>query len=438
MSTGVKLGLLVLVAVVLGGIYFFLTREEDPSATGLVYSFPKGDRLAEMRITNQKGSVRFGQNNGNWTITEPGAYRANQQKARIMEEFLLALPVNRQLQGTAPEYGLEKPQATIEMTTTSGIRKALLIGNLTASKAQVYLQDRDSGKVFVSDLGSVTQFDGSLDAYRDKNIFSVDKNNIVEFSYFADGEKQVTAQRMDGQDWQLTYPYRSPAREIEINEFLIGLRKWSAIMYPPADKVDYKGLGLEHPHEALEVVDAKGQKQRIEIGAESEGLKFVRTGSLEDVAGIFAVDVDFSHLNPPELVFYQPLQTTIDRVVGIEVKGQDRSVQFALDHSADPPAITANGKPIPYEDFVSFFVKYIGLSADGYDLSANAGASEPGAVALTLTTTYLDGKTTHARLLERDASSKYISVDNQAAFYLSKEKVGVLLDRLDAALAARQ
>ena len=228
------------------------------------------------------------------------------------------------MQGTAPEYGFENPQATIEMTTTSGIRKALLIGNLTASKAQVYLQDKDSGKVFVSDLGSVTQFDGSLDAYRDKNIFSVDKNNIVEFSYFVDGEKQVTAQRTDGQDWQLTYPYQSPAREIEINEFLIGLRKWSAIMYPPAAEVDYKGLGLESPHQALEVVDAKGQKQRIEIGAESEGLKFVRTGSQEDVAGIFGVDVDFSHLNAADLVFFQPLQTTIDRVAKIEVTNGNR------------------------------------------------------------------------------------------------------------------
>ena len=433
MRTGLRLGLLVVIAVVLGGMYFFLSRDTDPTTTGFLYTFPSGDRLEEMRVTNQEGNVRFGRNDGNWTITEPGNYRANQQKARIMEDFLMALPINRQLQGTAPEYGLENPQATIEMTTTSGIRKTLLVGNLTASKAQVYLKDRDSGKVFVSDLGSVTQFDGSLDAYRDKDIFSVDKNNIVEFSYFEDGEKKVTAQRTDGQNWQLTYPYQSPAREIEIDEFLIALRKWSAIMYPAREKLDYKGLGLDHPRQALEVVDAKGQKQRIELGAESEGLKFVRLGSEEDVAGIFSVDVDFSNLDAANLVFFRPLQTTIDRVASIEVAAEDRTVTFELDHTTDPPGVTANGKPVPYESFVSFFVKYIGLSAEGYDAE-----SKPGKETATLTTTYRDGKTSQARLLERDAGSKYIQVNDQASFYLSDEKVGLLLDRLDAAVAAKQ
>ena len=432
MRTGIKLALLALVAAVLGGVYFYLSRDTDPAATGYLYTFPSGDRLQEIAITNQAGSVTFGRNEGgNWTIVNPGHYRASQQKARIMEDFLLALPVKRQLQEAAPEYGFADPQATIEITTTSGINKALRIGNLTASKAQVYLQDRDSGKVFVSDLGSVTQFDGSLDAYRDKNIFAVDKNNIVEFSYFVDGQKQVTAQRPAGQDWQLTYPYQSPAREIEINEFLIGLRKWSAIMYPPAAQVDYKGLGLESPHEALEVVDAKGQRQRIEIGAESDGLKFVRTGSLEDVAGIFAVDVDFSHIAPADLVFYQPLQTTIDKVAAIELTGAERSVTFELDHTANPPAITANGKPVAYEDFVSFFVKYIGLAADGFD-----PAPKPGPETLKLKTTYVDGKTSEVRLLERDAGSEYLQVGDQTGFYLSKEKVGLLLDRLDRALAS--
>ena len=287
--------------------------------------------------------------------------------------------------------------------------------------------------MFVSDLGSVTQFDGSLDAYRDKNIFSVDKNNIVEFSYFVGGQKQVTAQRTTGQDWQLTYPYESPAREIEINEFLIGLRKWSAIMYPPAAQVDYKGLGLESPHEALEVVDANGQRQRIELGAEADGLRFVRTGSQEDVAGIFAVDVDFSHLDPADLVFFQPLQTTIDKVATIELTGAERSVTFELDHRPIRRRSPRTEDRSRTKSSCRFFVKYIGLAADGFD-----PAPKPGPETLTLKTTYLDGKTTEVRLLERDAGSKYIQVNDQASFYLSNEKVGLLLDRLDAPLHRKE
>ncbi len=350
-----------------------------------------------------------------------------------MEDFLLALPVKRELDGPAPEYGLDKPQATVELVTTGGIRKTLLVGNLTASKAQVYLQDKDSGKVFVSDLGSVTQFDGSLDAYREKDIFAVDKNNIVEFSYFEDGEKKVTAQRPAGESWRLAYPYPSPAREIEINEFLVALRKWSAVMYPAREKLDYKAMGLDAPRRALEVMDARGQKQRLEFGNEADGLLYVRSGSQEDVAGLFAVDVDFSNLDPAALVFFQPLQTTIDRVASIEVVTGERTVTFKLDHATDPPGVTANGKAVPYESFVSLFVKYIGLSAEGYD-----AGPKPGQPTVTLTTTYTDGNTTQVKLLERDAGSRYMETGGQASFYLSEDKVKLLMDRLDAALAQAQ
>lgn len=433
MKTGLRLGLLTLIAVVLGVAYFALARDTAPATTGFLYTFPRGDRLQEMRIANAQGSVRFAKQDGKWVIVEPGSYRANQQKAALMEDFLLALPVNRELQSDAPEYGLDQPAVTVELTSAGKVHKVLLVGNLTASKAQVYLKDQASGSIFVSDLGSVTQFDGSLDSFRDKNLFSIDKENIVEFSYYVDGQKQVTVRRTQALDWELTYPYASPARKIEISEFLIGLRKWTAIMYPAPDELEGAGLGLGASKQALEVMDASGQTQRLEFGAEADGLKFVRTGSREDVAGIFSVDVDLHHLTPADLVFYQPLQATIDRVARIELASTDQSVTFALDHKTQPPAITADGKPVPYAAFVSFFVKYIALSADGHDAAAN-----PGTAVLTLKTTYVDGQARQVILLERDAGSKYMQVDGEASFYVSDETVTLLLDRLDQALAAEQ
>ena len=433
MKTGLRLAALALIAAALVGIYFLVPKDTEPTATGILYTFPAGDRLEQMRIINQRGEVLFTRDHSKWVITQPGSYRANQQKAKVMESFLLELPIKRELESAAPEYGLDSPQATIEILSASGIRKVLFVGNPTASKAQVYLKDGNSGKIFVTDLGSVTQFDGSLEAYREKDIFSVDKNNIVQFSFYLDGAKQITVQRSSTLDWQMTYPYKSPARKIEISEFLIGLRKWTAIMYPDRAKLDYQVMGLDHPRQALEVVDAKGQNQRLEFGAVAEGVMFVRTGSQEDVAGIFAVDVDFSQLVAANLMFFEPLQTTIDRVARIELTAADRSVMFELDHSTQPPRITSGSKLIPYEAFVSFFVKYITLSADGYD-----GAAKPGAQTLALKTTYLDGRAAQVRLLAREDGGQYLQVEDQATFYLSDEGVMLLLDRLDAALAAGQ
>ena len=96
-----------------------------------------------------------------------------------------------------------------------------------------------------------------------------------------------------------------------------------------------------------------------------------------------------------------------------------------------PPRITSNSEEIPYEAFVSFFVKYLSLSADGYE-----SVTKPGEETLLFKTTYLDGQTTEVRLLERDADSFYLQVGGQTGFYLSNKKVNLLLDRLNAATGA--
>lgn len=418
-------------AATLAGVYLYLSSNHEPSVTGVLYTFPSSDHLVEIHITNSYGSVTFSRVDDKWGITEPGNYRASQTKANVMESLLLNLPIKRILDSELPEYGFNDPQATIEILSASGIRKVLFVANLTASKSQVYLKDGESGKIFVCDLGAVTQFDGSLDSFREKDIFSVDKSNIVQFSYYLNGDKQVTAERVNAQDWQLTFPYDAPARKIEINEFLIRLRKWTAVVYPSGREVNYQDMGLEIPGHVLEVIDANGEAQRLEFGTVAEGVMFVRTGSQEDVAGIFAIDVDFSPLTATTLLFFEPLRTTIDQVAQIEIGTTDKKTIFELDHSVEPPRITSNGREVPYEVFISLFVKYLTLSADGYESDAQADKET-----LALETTYLDGRTVRVRLLERDASSQYLQVDDRMGFYLSNEKMNLLLDRLNAAVDA--
>jgi len=181
----------------------------------------------------------------------------------------------------------------------------------------------------------------------------------------------------------------------------------------------------------LEVMDANGDTQRLEFGTVAAGTMFVRTGSQEDVAGIFAIDVDFSLLTAENLLFLEPLHTSIDRISQIQITSKNGNTVFDLDQSAQPPHITSNNKEIPYEAFVSFFVKYLSLSADGYE-----SVTKPGEETLLFKTTYLDGQTTEVRLLERDADSFYLRVGGQTGFYLSNKKVDMLLDRLNAAIGA--
>jgi hypothetical protein len=227
----------------------------------------------------------------------------------------------------------------------------------------------------------------------------------------------------------LTYPFQANARLIELSEFLVNLRKYAAAKFPDDSNSDQKRMGLVNPAHILELTDANGKSQRLEFGQVEEGLMYVRTGSREDIARIFAADVDFSVLSAEKLMFEAPLRATLDQVVKIEVLTPASQVAIDIDQSTTPPRISTSGQELVLEDFISFFVKYSGLSADGHQVGQPSG--DP---VLTLKSTYGDGSSQILRLRPRDDSSYFMETNGKTEFFLSKEKVSLLLDRLNQAI----
>lgn len=423
--------LLMVVAALLAGVYFLLDMNADPVQAGKLYRFASDETLREITLTNRYGSFTFEKENGKWVMTQPARYRVNQQKATVMEQSLLELPINRMLASEAEDYGLAQPAATIKMVSTRNTPHTLYIGNLTPSKAQVYLKDSDSKQIAVSDMGNVAQFDGSLDAYRDKELFSIDKSKIARITLYKGGEKQITVERIGNLDWQMTYPYQSPARRVELSQLVAQMRNWSIAGYPAGD-VNLGTLGLKVPEQVLEVGDDSGNTQLLEFGKIENGHVPVRIGGPLDIVELFAVDVNLGVLSADQLLFLAPLRTTIDKVSRIAVEYGGKQATFEVDHSVDPPRIMGNGSEIAYSEFVSFFVKYIGLSADGHD------AGGKGAAYMTLTTTLTDGSTQTLTLENRDANTLYMNIAGRAEFFVNKEGVTQVVYFLETALAAKK
>jgi hypothetical protein len=172
-------------------------------------------------------------------------------------------------------------------------------------------------------------------------------------------------------------------------------------------------------------LDANGKLQRIEFGNIDNGMIYARTGSQEDVAKVFQVDVDFSMFSAEKLLYFVPLKTTIDSIAKIEIVTSTESTTIDIDHAADPPIIRSNGQVLEYEKFVSFFVKYIGLSANGYNQTKFTG--QP---AMTLTTTFSNGQKATLRLYTRDANSFYMVTEDNSHYYVNKDKVDLMMERL--------
>lgn len=417
--------ILLIIVIVLGSVYFILNSRTDPAATGQLFRLPQGDEIKTIHLTNNYGKFVFQKNEEGWILTEPGNYRVFPEKAAIMEKFLIALPIIRVLDSQLGEYGLTNPRITVDFTSKKNIHKTFSIGNLAPSQAQIYIKDTQNGKIYLCDAGYIAQLEGSLNAYRTKEVFSIDKYNIAGIIYYKNGEKAVGLKKLSGRDWVLDFPFEGPVRNIEINEILKNMTKWSISGFIDKEPLENSKIGLKDPVAAVEVLDANGRSQRIEFGNSDNGMIYTRTGSQEDIAKVFQVDVDFSLFSTENLLYFVPLKTTIDSAIKIEIVTPLKSTTVDIDHSADLSIIRSNGKVLNYEKFVSFFVRYIGLSANGYDQTTFTGQPS-----MTLTTTLINGQKAMLRLYTRDANSFYMVAEDNSHYFVNKDKVDLMMERL--------
>jgi len=420
-------GMMVLAALCLaaGGVYLTLSRGAGVEQTGMLYRL-EADSISQIRVENTYGEYLFRRDGDVWVVEAQGTFRTNPEKMRLMTAALSSFVVSRVLDSQKEDYGLDTPVSSVEFLA-GGTTHRFSIGAETASRSSVYIRD-ETGAVMVTDTASVAQFNGSLAAYRDKEVFTIDKTAIKGIEYYAGGELVVSVGNNGYQDWYMTYPYEAPARQIELNELVGAMRGWTVAGYPEA--LDDAAMGLQEPQSCLVVTDRSGSTQRLEFGRNTGTSTYVRTGGADEIVGLYTVDLDFSVLDADALVFVAPLKATVDELESISVESGGVSHTFRLEQTEGDPRVSYQNKEISLEDFSSIFIKYIAMNAGGRDPIEDAAQ----AAAATLTSVYTDGGTVTLELLERDDASYYMRVDGQVEYYLAKEKLEQLLYRIENAV----
>lgn len=427
--------LLAAAVLVLGGILLWMETTDNASVSGTLYRMDEGEAVTDILIENLYGSYAFAKNEeGEWSVSAEGStYRTHASKMELITAALDSIAVTRVLEEELPDYGLEAPQAVVTCTTTGGSTHSFAIGNETASHSEVYIRDQKTGRVMVTTTGAVAQFTGSLSAYRDKEIFTIDKNNIVTVEYYRDGEHQLTVDRTGG-SWQLTWPFAAPARQIVMNELVSEWGSWTAAGFPQEGSHDYESMGLGQSGTWLTFTDASGESQRLTIGSAEGTGTYVRTGGEDEVAVMYTTDLDFSEFTPDALLFVAPLKATIDQLSGITVQTAAGTDSFIIEQLENgKQRVYLNGSEIDLNSFASVFSKYIGMNADGRD-PAEITAQKAVAV---LTSTYVDGTTAQLALLPRDESTYYMLLEGRTDYYMDATELETLLYRIQSARAAQ-
>ncbi len=394
-----------MVLLVLAGAYI-ITRARAPiERAPYIYSLGK-KTITEISIQNPEASVRFARSGEQWEMIFPASYRVDARKLAIIEKFLTELPMKRVLrkeEADSAAYGLDSPEITVSFRTSDRSMHVLLIGSLTASKAQRYVRDPSRPYVFLVDIGYVSQFGGTVSSYRVKNIFDIDLDAIAEIELFKAGHTVVGLLRQED-SWRISKPFSAAVNIVEMGKLLVSLRNLKAISYVEEQVPDLQRLGFDPPSYSLVLRDAHGRQQTLEFGGTDQGgFLYLRRGGSNDIIKLLASDIDFHGYQPDLLLGEAPFKESIDNVRRLTILDRGTTSEFTVDSASKPPVYTYLGQQVDGSTFITFYVKCINLVAIGYQPWIPSGKPE-----VTLVSDLKDGSRKILELYPRDAKTYFM------------------------------
>ena len=362
---------------------------------------------------------------GRWEMSLPQPYRVDAQKLAIIEQFLAELPMKRVLRTDKAgwsAYGLDHPEITIDFRTSDRSAHALLIGNLTTSKAQRYVGDPARPFVFLVDIGYVSQFTGTVSSYRVKTIFDIDLSSLSEIGLFKAG-KAVVGLVLAGGAWRISKPFGAATNPVEMSEVLLSLRSLKAIAYVEEQAPNLAKLGFTPPSFSLVLRDAHGGRQTLDFGATDEtGFLYMRRGSGADIVKLLASDLDFRSFEPEKLLGEAPFKESINNLRRLIIRDRGATTEFAVDSLSQPPDYSYRGRKLDEGTFISFYVKCINLVAVGHQPWTPAGEPE-----ITLISELRDGSRKILQLYPRDAKTYFLRPnDGKVLFFTDAAQVALV------------
>lgn len=422
------LSIVILAALATG--YFTLHAAKSPERTGKLYLIDKGD-IVSFTVENSYGMFLFTHPEQSadafegWIIEHEGKhYRGNAEKLKLMLTGLSDFPVRRELPDEKEEYGFNPPAARVQYTLNSGKTGEVVFGRVGADAAETFAMDAGSGTIILTDTGTAEQWMGSLAAYRNREVFLVDPLKTKELSYWRNGSLCVKVYNNSTEEWFMEYPWKAPARHIELNELIAGMKSWTIAGFP-GEELTLAQMGLEQPREELEIVDANGNTQRIAFGNVEGTGRYALIGGADDVVMLYTADVDLTGITPDKLLFVAPLRATMDETASFTIKADGKI--YVYDRSAETGDVKLNGSDITEEEFTRVFYKVISLVASGKGEPPPVGVR----VYLSVELALRDGTMKQLEIMKRDEDTWYMRANGiDSGYYLGKDRVNGLLERI--------
>lgn len=281
--------LVLLCAVVLGAAVYYFQGKRDreqktPEDTSKSAFSIQATDVASFTLAHparpDEPAIRFEKRNGAWWIAQPVDTEADQSAALGIVDLLAEARVSETEPGTADRrkaYGLDPPQASVELQLQNGAKHTLLVGDKDFTGTSVYTIVDGAQNVSLLPESIGTSIGKSLDDLRDRAVLHVDNGQVASFVLRNPSGELAVAREKD--EWRFSKPGGALADKDLVDSLLsaIATAKMAGIASEKPENLSK--YGLESPAVTFTAVDNSGQKTTLFVGKKEGDAYFARDAS---------------------------------------------------------------------------------------------------------------------------------------------------------------
>jgi len=216
----------------------------------------------ELKKKNADRIVLVKSSSGDWQITEPKPFRADQSAVTGLASTVSSLNSERVIEDKASDlqnFGLDQPLLEVDLTQKDSKTQKLLLGNDTPAGSAVYAMLGGDPRLFTVASYTKTSLDKSLNDLRDTRLLPVNSDKVSRIEVVWKNSDIEFGRNKD--DWQILKPQPMRADGIQVSDLLRDLTNAKMDLSSADAKQQSSEFAHATPVATAKVTDESGTQQ---------------------------------------------------------------------------------------------------------------------------------------------------------------------------------
>jgi len=271
------------------------------------------------------------------------------------------------------EFGLDEPEATVDVELVDGTINRLVIGSMTPARDAFFVQIFGEPSVYVVAENHVRPFFETLDSLRTRSIPRIDFPFLQRIAIDTLAGRTVRVERVPAGDpnpelrfapFAVYQPYRQPFGLsadwlVEVETVVPDLRIERFVNDSPDNPADY---ALAPPAARVLIADSTRTVEFL-VGSETHDGRYARFPDSDSVFVLSGIE-PLVTVDPYRTISPFVLIANINIVDAFRVRTQSASFSGQIDRTANTPVYYLNGNPVDESTFRELYRSVIGLQLD--------------------------------------------------------------------------